>query len=265
MILVKSIDSTSDRKYSHLFSIPLCLFLCAQASISSARAGDDNESEHIEPTAIESGTVDPTVVSYPEYRDPLIGVNRIIFSFNDITYRYFLIPISKVYLKTVPEPVQESVGNFFSNIKSPIFAVNHLLQGETGSAGRDSLRFLINSTLGVFGIFDPAKSWYKLDKNETHFENTLAKYNAGYGFYLVLPLLGPSDARNGVSTIIDYTLNPIPHLTDRPESTIIQAYDGFHKFAPSAENYLILRKRSKDPYIFFRNLHLQGVQRDENY
>ena len=80
------------------------------------------------PASPRSAPIEPTVVSYPHYRDPLIWVNRGIFAFNDVTYRYLLIPLGKGYVRVVPDPVQRSVGNFFYNIKTPMYAVNHLLQ-----------------------------------------------------------------------------------------------------------------------------------------
>lgn len=205
------------------------------------------------------------VVSYSDYRDPLIGLNRIFFKFNDVAYRFLLIPIAKGYTRIVPDSVERCIGNFFYNIKSPIYAVNHLLQGKPKSAGRTVLRFGINTTIGILGFFDPARTRYAIEKEETHFENTLAHYGAGYGFYLVIPIFGPSDLRHGVSALADYFLNPISYLTEFPVSTLIEGYDNFQVFAPGAKHYLTLRRESKDAYTFFRNLYLQGVQRDEDY
>ena len=217
----------------------------------------------IEPTT--EPTIEPTVVSYPEYRDPLIWMNRGIFAFNDVTYRFLLIPLSKGYTRVVPDPVHRSVGNFFYNIKTPIYAVNHLLQLQPKPMGRDLLRFGINTTVGLLGLFDPAKAWYDLEREETDFEDTLAKYGAGYGIYLVLPIFGPSDVRSGTSIVVDSFLNPITYLTADPERTAIRGYDFFQEYAPGADRYNTLRRKTDDPYIFFRNLHLQGVQRDAEY
>jgi phospholipid-binding lipoprotein MlaA len=209
--------------------------------------------------------LEPTVLSYPDYRDPLIWVNRGIFAFNDVTYRYLLIPLGKGYVQVVPEPARKSVGNFFDNLKMPINAVNHLLQLEMKLLGRDLLRFGINTTLGLAGLFDPAQAWWGLEQADTDFEDTLAGYGVGYGIYLVLPILGPSDLRNGASLVAGHFLNPIIYLTENPERSAIQGFDAFQDYAPGAERYETLREKTEEPYIFFRNLHLQGVQRDEDY
>lgn len=224
----------------------------------------------IEPTVIadpqpgENGEVDPNVVGFPEPKDPLIRINRAIFAFNDVTYRYALIPLARGYQK-VPKPVRTGIGNVFNNIKMPIHAVNHLAQAKPKAAGRDVLRFVVNSTVGLLGIFDPADSWLGMKRETTGFADTLSRYGSGYGTYIVLPFFGPSDLRSGAGVVADYFLNPIPYLVDQPESTVITSFDGFQSFAPSAESYTTLREKAEDPYIFFRNLHLEGLQRDDIY
>jgi phospholipid-binding lipoprotein MlaA len=212
-----------------------------------------------------STTTTATVVSYDDYRDPLIWLNRGFFAFNDVTYRFLFIPVAKGYTWLVPDPVERCVGNFFNNLKAPIYVVNHLLQWKPKPLGRDLARFGINTTVGVLGLFDPAQSWFDIKEEETHFEDTLAHYGAGYGVYLVLPIFGPSDLRKAPSTVVDYFLNPVPYFVEKPASTAISAYDAFQDFAPSAEDYNTLRKKTEDPYIFYRNLYLQGVQRDADY
>lgn len=207
----------------------------------------------------------PHVVSYPVYRDPLIGFNRAIFAFNDIAYRYVLIPVANGYTWIMPDAVERSVDNVFYNIKTPIYAVNHLLQWKPGAMGRNLLRFGMNTTIGILGIYDPAHAWFGMEREATHLEDTLAGYGMGYGIYIVLPLFGPSDLRNGLSTIGDHFLNPIPYVTEFPLSTGIQSFDYLQDFAPGADRYRVLRRRSDDPYIFFRNLYLQKVQRDADY
>ncbi|MEX1033924.1 MAG: VacJ family lipoprotein [Cellvibrionaceae bacterium] len=209
-----------------------------------------------------AGDIDPTVVAYRDYRDPLINVNRAIFAFNDVSYRYILIPLGKGYINRVPGSVRQSVGNFFYNIKAPIYLVNNTLQLKPRAAGTNLLRFGINTTIGLLGLFDPATHWFEIDKAPSSFEDTLARYGAGYGFYLVLPFLGSSDLRNGTSALTEGVLHPISYLADDSERIIIQSFDYFQAFAPEAERYEDLVKESEDPYIFIRNLYLQGVQRD---
>ncbi|MBU1037220.1 VacJ family lipoprotein [Patescibacteria group bacterium] len=207
-------------------------------------------------------TIIPTVVSYTDYRDPLIKFNRIMFSFNNIVYRVVLIPLSNAYIWITPNPLETGINNFFYNIKTPIYAVNHLLQFKPKPLGRTLLRFGINTTIGLLGFFDPAQKWFHINKDETYFENTLSQYGLGYGIYIVLPIIGPSDIRNSLSMLADNYLNPIPYLLDYPESFIVQTFDYFQDFAPKANQYSTLYQKSQEPYIFFRNLYLQGIERD---
>lgn len=209
--------------------------------------------------------VEPTVVSYTDYHDPLEGFNRAMFAFNDVAYRYALIPLASGYVKVVPLPVRNSVTNLFYNLKTPIYFVNNLLQLEGALACRNLARFVINSTLGLAGLFDPAADWFGLERAEAHFDDTLMKYGAGYGAYLVLPFFGPSDLRDGTSAITDYLLNPITYLMDDPEKFGVKAFDYLQDYSSDAERYEVLREKSDDPYILFRNLYLQSIMRDQDY
>jgi phospholipid-binding lipoprotein MlaA len=225
----------------------------------------DMEGPHVIEGVEDDEEVDPDVVAYREYRDPLIHLNRAVFAFNDVALTYLLIPASKGYMWAVPGPVRTGIGNFFYNLFTPVYAGNHLLQLEFRGLGVNILRFGINTTIGLLGFFDPAEAWFGLDRRETSFEDTLAHYGAGYGIYLVLPFLGPSDLRNSTSLVVDYFLSPVVYLTDNPETTLIHAFDFFQDFAPGAEEIETLREEPDDPYIFFRNLYLQGVQRDAEH
>lgn len=214
----------------------------------------------VEPTVVE-----PTVVGYPEPRDPLMPVNRAIFAFNDVAYRYALFPLSRGYRRVVPEPVRKSVGNFFSNLRTPISSVNHLLQGQPQPAGRELMRFGINTTVGLLGLFDPATSWFNIEPQKTTFDETLTRYGTGQGVFLMLPLLGPSDTRNGAGRIVDYFLHPLHYIADDSEETLLRTTDSFQQFPPIADEYEKIREKAEDPYIFFRNLYWQGVRRDVEY
>jgi phospholipid-binding lipoprotein MlaA len=207
----------------------------------------------------------PHVVSYSHYSDPIEFVNRRLFSFNDVTYRFVLIPVANGYLWIMPDPVERGISNVFYTIKTPVYAVNHLLQLKPAEAGQNVLRFGINATVGLLGFFDPAKAWFGLERRETHLEDTLAGYGMGYGIYLVLPFFGPSDVRNGVSKLGGALLNPLTYLVPFPESLAVNGVDYLQDYAPQADRYPPLRRGSEDPYLFFRNLYLQGVQRDAAY
>ena len=224
-------------------------------------------------------SIEPTVVSYgaddtpsatdkgqiPAFHDPLEFINRPIFTFNDKLFEYVLIPASKGYTAAVPDPVRQGVTNFFSNIHEPLNALNQLFQGKAYTSGKSIGRFLINSTVGILGFFDPATAWFNIEQEVSTINNTLASYDVGYGSYLVLPILGQSDLRNSFSTITESMISPIQYVTDNPQTLYIQIYGGFHKFAPQAPTYQKLRAETEDPYVFFRNLYMQGVLRDKQY
>lgn len=211
--------------------------------------------------------IDPNIVTYPEeqFNDPLEFANRPIFLFNDALYRYALIPVGKGYLKVIPETVRNCVSNAFSNIREPLNILNHLFQLHGKPAGTSFARFAVNSTIGLFGLFDPAHAWLEINEHETDLNDTLAVYGVGYGLYLVVPILGQSDARYGFSRLVESQFGPIALLTDKPETYYIQVFKEFHIFAPSAEGYQKLRDQTDDPYRFFRNLYMQRVLRDEQY
>lgn len=258
-------QTATTEKNTHFGSLLLGLLMVLGAGC--ATVDEDNPDIDISSDDISNqNDPDATVVSYDDYSDPLIGMNRAIFAFNDVTYRYALIPASKGYLYVMPEPARLGVGNFFYNLKSPIYIVNNLLQAKPKDAGVNLMRFGINTTVGILGLFDPAKHWFELEKADTTLGDTLAQYGAGYGVYLVVPFLGPSDLRTGTSTLIEGYLHPIRYLLeDDRERLLVQGFDYFQEFAPSAEDYENLREESDDPYIFFRNMYLQGLQRDTEY
>ncbi|WP_353371470.1 VacJ family lipoprotein [Aliiglaciecola sp. NS0011-25] len=209
----------------------------------------------------------PTVVTYDPvtFADPLESINRPIFAFNDVVYRYFLIPVGKGYDAVVPDPVQTGIGNFFSNLREPLNLLNNLAQGEGKKSGTNLGRFLINSTVGLLGLFDPADAWFDMPEETATIGDTLASYDVGYGNYLVLPILGQSDFRNAFSTLSESILSPVHVISDSPESSYLQGLDGFNDFVPTAPSYEELRAQSDDPYTFFRNMYLQSVERDEQF
>lgn len=213
----------------------------------------------------EAVTIDPNVVSYDDYHDPLMPLNRFVFGFNDIVYRYALIPLGKGYAKVTPEAVDRRVDNFFKNAASPVYAVNNLIQVEPKASGINLARFGINTTIGLLGLFDPASAWFGLERETSDFAATLAHYDVGYGTYIVLPFFGPSDLRNAAARGVDYFLHPVPYVLDNPEGFILLSYGYFEEFAQNAADLEELMRESEDPYLFMRNLHLQTIQRDAAY
>ena len=147
--------------------------------------------------------------------DPIEPVNRGIFWFNDEFDRYFLGPVSREYDDVMPEPVKKGVGNFFANLEYPIHLVADVLELDFSSAANDTGRFVVNTTAGVAGVMDVADDW-GLHQNKNDIGVALGRDGVGDGFYIVLPLLGPSNLRDAVGRGAAAFVSP----------TAIMAYSG---------------------------------------
>jgi Surface lipoprotein len=132
-----------------------------------------------------------TGITEDEVYDPLEPVNRAIFSFNNFADKIILQPVAKGY-KKLPSPIQTGISNFLSNLKLPLVIVNQLLQGQGKNAFESSGRFIVNSTAGILGLIDVADK-LGLEEKDEDFGQTLATWGVGDGFYLVLPIFGPSN------------------------------------------------------------------------
>jgi len=152
-----------------------------------------------------------------EVSDPIEPVNRFVFGFNDFLDRILIEPVAKGYNHVLPQMVRDSVQSFMRNLKSPIVVGNDLLQGKIGDAGVATARFVINSTIGIVGLADVA-STKGLKYKDADFGETLATWGVGSGFYIVIPILGPSSLRDGVGTFTDSYVDPVrlyAYNTDR--------------------------------------------------
>jgi phospholipid-binding lipoprotein MlaA len=143
-----------------------------------------------------------------EEYDPLEKFNEVMFEVNRNLDRFILKPIATVYSWVVPEPIEVLIANGFDNIAFVPRAGNSLLQGKWGGAAREIGRFLINSTLGIGGLFDAAKYW-GIEKSREDFGQTLGVWGLGPGPYLVLPLMEPMTIRDGIGRGIDALMNPL--------------------------------------------------------
>ncbi len=157
--------------------------------------------------------------------DPLEPLNRATFMLNDGIYTVILRPVSTGYEYAVPEFARTGLTNAFENVKFPVRVVNHSLQGKFGRAGRETGKFLVNSTLGVAGFMRAADRFPALaDIPPADTGQTFAKWGIGHGPYLVLPILGPSSVRDTVGYAGDYALNPV--------NWVSFIYCGFEFFCP---------------------------------
>lgn len=226
-----------------------------------------NNSEETTTTITEENTHEEPEAAYIEFdsvyvNDPIEPYNRAIFTFNDKTYYYVMKPASTGYKKVFPEKVRVSIRNFFLNVKMPIRLVNCLLQGKFKGAGTEGLRFLVNSTIGLAGFFDPAKSKFHLEKQDEDFGQTLAKYNMGAGPYIEWPIIGPSTLRDTIGYVGDMALNPLTLI-----SFFIGPWEGFAANASDVNNevsldkgetYESITKPAIDPYIALQDAYIQN-------
>ena len=145
------------------------------------------------------------------YDDPLEGVNRVFFYANGALDYVFFDPLARVYRFVTPAPARRAIGRAFTNLAEPMVAVNHLLQGDFTRAARSVGRFLVNGIAGVAGLFDVATG-LGLAADDADFGQTLHRYGVGDGFYVVLPVFGPSTARDALGFGVDGLLDPRTHL-----------------------------------------------------
>jgi len=195
--------------------------------------------------------------------DPLEVPNRMFFAFNEALDFAIIRPIAVTYNFVVPRGVRNTVRNFLRNLRSPVTLANDLLQGDLDRAGTTAARFFINSTLGLLGLFDFAK----LEGYEYHdedFGQTLGTYGAGEGFYLVLPLLGPSSLRDGTGRIVDIFFDPLTYIAPTETALGRAALTGLDFRSRNIEELDDLKSDSVDFYARIRSLYRQNRESEIN-
>jgi len=193
--------------------------------------------------------------------DPLEPVNRFIFGFNSLVNDFLLSPLARGYNSVTPDFVRNSISSFLGNLSSPVVLANDLMQLEFGRAYRTAERMLINSTIGIGGVWDAA-SWMGRDAHTEDFGQTLGSYGVGEGFYLVLPILGPSNPRDAVGRFgVDTYLDPVGlwlNNTDREDWQWARTgAEGFTDYADIVTDLDTLEESSVDFYAAVRNMYRQ--------
>jgi phospholipid-binding lipoprotein MlaA len=188
--------------------------------------------------------------------DPLEPVNRKIFWFNDQVDAHVLEPAAQGWNRITPDRVQRSIGNFFVNLRFPIITVNDLLQAKFREGASDVGRFVVNTTFGVFGFFDPATSW-GFEEHVEDFGQTLGWWGVPPGPYLVLPLLGPSNPRDTVGLVADSAASVTPFFVDRFILLGARVAETINIRSLMLEEIEGAESGSFDHYSFVRNAYLQ--------
>jgi len=196
-----------------------------------------------------------------EVNDPLESLNRVIFDFNEVVQDAILRPITRFYNDTVPATVRLGVSNFINNLNTPVTLANDILQGEGQRALQTFGRALVNSTYGIFGFADLAGE-LGVERHKEDFGQTLAVYGMGEGFYLVLPILGPSNPRDAIGKlVVDPYFDPLGLYldnTDREDIALgVSAFKGVEEYARIVEELDQVKKTSVDYYAAIRSLYRQ--------
>ena len=185
--------------------------------------------------------------------DPWVRANRVTHNFNDFADRILVRPIAVAYRKVIPQVARRGVGNVFSNLGDVGNAVNNVLQGKVAGGASDLARVLINSTVGIGGLFDAA-SRMGLDEHEEDWGQTFAKWGVPTGPYVVIPGFGPGSVRDGVSRILDGALDPVRYLYPVSHRNLTYTL----RVVRDRTNLLNVESVVfGDKYIFYRDAYLQ--------
>ncbi|HAE99730.1 MAG TPA: ABC transporter [Methylophilaceae bacterium] len=193
-------------------------------------------------------------------KDPLEGINRGIYKFNDVTDRAIIKPVATAYKSVTPSPVRKGVNNFFNNLQTLTTVINDLLQFKFTHAFTDAGRFVINSTFGIAGFIDVA-SMDNIERHQEDFGQTLGYWGVGNGPYLVLPILGSSTLRDTTGLVFDNLTSDVIAYAHRKgevklhnQLRVAQTIDKRVMLLDASD---IADNASLDPYAFTRDGYLQ--------
>jgi phospholipid-binding lipoprotein MlaA len=195
--------------------------------------------------------------------DPLEPMNRQIFDVNDFLDRLLIRPLTELYRFAIPDYLRDRIANVISNMGEPVIFANNMLQGRTSSASITAERFLINTTVGVAGIWEVANDWGK-PKQMGDFGQTLSVWGINGGPYLVLPLFGPSNFRDGIGMGVDMAMSPWGYIAEYggngDSNRVVYsefAADGLTQREQNLEGLDALRAGSLDFYAEMRSVYRQ--------
>jgi phospholipid-binding lipoprotein MlaA len=189
-------------------------------------------------------------------KDPIEGFNRVMFAFNEGLDTVLIKPVARGYDAVLPTPLRTGVTNFFGNIADLFIGVNNLLQGKPDQAASDLGRVLINSTVGILGLFDVATE-AGLEKHEEDFGQTFGRWGVGTGAYVVLPLFGPRTVRDTAGLVLDVAVDPIAnvdHVSTRNALRALRLIDNRADLLPADR---VIEEAALDKYSYVRDAYLQ--------
>lgn len=206
-----------------------------------------------------AATAQADAAAEDDANDPLEGMNRSIFHASVVSDHYFFRPIALGYRHAVPSPVRNSIRHFLNNLDSPPIFANEVFQGEFKDAGITVLRFGVNSTIGVGGLFEVAEDW-GLPRHTEDFGQTLGTYGMGEGPYLFLPLIGPAPPRDLAGRVVDNFLDPLTyvHMGSKSYLRYVRAgLDAVDLRERNIETLDDIERTSVDYYASIRSLYRQ--------
>lgn len=188
--------------------------------------------------------------------DPLRLWNRAFFHVNDKFYFWLAKPVSRAYGHVVPRPARMAVDRGFDNMHWPVRFLGSVFQLKFARAGQETRRFLVNSTLGLGGLFDPADRWlgWKAPPPED-LGQALGYWGVGEGFPFTIPLLGPSNLRDGLMFVPTLMLSPVAYITDLPTGLAVGTGEQMNMISLHIGEYESLKKDALDPYTFVRDAY----------
>ena len=228
--------------------------LSQQESRKESKESKDEDLDFLK----DEGTEEETVI----VADPLYYFNKGMYHFNDKLYFWLLKPAASVWKAVTPDFLRTGIQNFFYNLRFPQRFISSLLQGKGKKAEMELTRFLLNTTVGIGGLGNPAKKYPKLNPSEEDLGQTFAVWGVGNGFYLVLPFLGPSTLRDGLGRLGDIFLDPnfwIGQEVDNLWVTVgIYAGETINNTTFRIGDYEAIKEAAVDPYIAIRNGYIQN-------
>lgn len=224
-------------RYSHLGALISLIFMTLVSGCSSVPKGDYERDK----------------------ADPHEEINRVSYNFTDSVDRMLLEPAVDVYVDYVPAGTQRSIGNFYDNLAYPNVMLNAFLQGKVRQGFSDSLRFIVNSTVGLFGLFDMA-THMGLEKNDEDFGQTLGVWGVDTNSYLFIPFLGPSSDRDAADIPVSVATNVLfyaGYVAGAAVLAPLTALGAIDKRARMVGPMKIRDQAALDPYLFVREAYLQ--------
>jgi phospholipid-binding lipoprotein MlaA len=239
----------------------MLVLLCGGCSLAWSAGTEAAPSPATPPTPVRDWTQLDADEEELDVWDPIEPFNRGMFWFNDKLYFYALKPVARGYRAVLHEDLRQAVGNFFHNLATPVRFLNALLQLKGVKATDELVKCIFNSTFGLAGFLDVGAG-LPADQDGEDFGQTLGHYGTPPGFYLVIPILGPSNARDAVGKVADAMTHPVtsPYYFKMKPLEVVgaQALEKVNALSLDKDTYEAIKQDALDPYLFVRNAFMQN-------